>query len=226
MGTWNTKMNGNDTFRDIYQDFFDLYNEGQNPVEVSKQIQLDSADIFNDYDDRNNSVFALALAQWETKCLDAELLNEIKSIIETGNDIELWKSLGADDETIRERKQELSTFLTKISAEKDKAKRRIRKKVDFEAKRIVSEVAPDKLKEFYASEEYMDKKYIHTSGLLMWEQGGGSILYFEGEGKPISATWINSAVLEITHDKTIVFSKKEEKGYYCGDTVQILYKAQ
>lgn len=39
MGTWNNKIDGNDTFQDIYQNFFDLYNQGQNPAGISKQIQ-------------------------------------------------------------------------------------------------------------------------------------------------------------------------------------------
>lgn len=43
MGTWNTKINGNDTFQDIYQNFFDRYNEGGNPVDISKQIQEEFA---------------------------------------------------------------------------------------------------------------------------------------------------------------------------------------
>ena len=66
MGTWNAEINGNDSFLDIYQVFFDLYNQGHNPTSASKQIQDDYAEMFEDYEDRNNSFFGLALAQWET----------------------------------------------------------------------------------------------------------------------------------------------------------------
>ncbi len=226
MGTWNTKIDGNDTFRDIYQDFFDLYNKGQDSIEVSKQIQLDSADMFEDYDDRHNSLFALALAQWETKCLDVKLFEEVKNIIETDKNIEQWIGFGTSSQTVQKRKKELAAFLAKISVERSKAKRRSKKKSIFEAKRLVSVIAPDNLKEFYVSEEYIDNKYIHTSGLLMWGTGGGSVLYFEGEGKYISAIWLNSTTLKIIHAKEIVFSMKKESGYYCGDEVKILYKTQ
>ena len=115
MGTWNTKINGNDTFLDIYQNFFDLYNQGQNPADISKQIQDDFAEMFNDYDDRNNSLFGLALAQWETKSLDKTIYKQVKEIIETGNDLEVWKGVGADNKTIEKRKKELDKFLTQIS---------------------------------------------------------------------------------------------------------------
>ena len=107
MGTWNNKIDGNDTFQDIYQNFFDLYNEGQNPDEISKQIQDNFAEMFNDYDDCNNSLFGLALAQWETKSLDPTVYKQVKEIIETGNDLEVWKGLGADEKTLQKRKKEL-----------------------------------------------------------------------------------------------------------------------
>lgn len=101
MGTWNNQIDGNDTFQDIYQNFFDLYNQGQNPVEIPKQIQDECAEMFEDYDDRNNSLFGIALAQWETKSLDPTVYKQVKGIIETGNDLEIWKGLGADEKTLK-----------------------------------------------------------------------------------------------------------------------------
>lgn len=82
MGTWNTKIKGNDTTLDIYTNFFDLYNEGENSINVSKQIKTDFQDYFQDSDDRNNSFFGLDLAQWETKSLEKEVFKTVKEIIE------------------------------------------------------------------------------------------------------------------------------------------------
>src|SRR5688572_18260626 len=120
MGTWNTKINGNDTFQDIYQNFFYLYNQGHNPAHVSKQIQNNFVELFNDYNDRNNSLFGLALAQWETKSLDPIVFKLVKEVIETGSDLEVWKELGADDKTLQKRKKELEKFLIQLSTEKEK----------------------------------------------------------------------------------------------------------
>lgn len=50
MGAWNTAIKDNDTFLDIYQRFFDLYNQGGNPSGISKQILEDFKDMFEDYD--------------------------------------------------------------------------------------------------------------------------------------------------------------------------------
>ena len=122
MGTWNTKLNGNDTFQDIYQEFFDLYNEGQNPFEISKLILADFSENFNDSDERNNCLFGLILAQWETKSLDPVIFEQVKEIIESRKDITVWKDLGADKKTLKLRQAVLDKFLIQISTERKKPK--------------------------------------------------------------------------------------------------------
>ncbi len=235
MGTWNTKINGNNTFQDIYQNFFDLYNQGQNPIDISKQIHDDFAEMFNDYDDKNNSLFGLALAQWETKSLDPTVYKQVKEIVETNSDLEVWKGLGADNKTIEKRKKELDKFLTQISTEKEKPKRRVRPKFDFTQVDLINLMAPDNKKLFTVSEHFTNGIYQQTGSLMMWQPGvdkvfrnggGGSVLYFTGQGKNISAKWINSQILEITHDKDIVFTKKDDRAYFCGDDIKVIYKSE
>ena len=222
MGTWNTAINGNDTFLDIYQNFFQLYNDGQNPVDISKQILDENEEIFNDYDDRHNSLFGLALAQWETKSLDPTIFNQVKEIIKSGKDLVLWE--GSDNKILKKRQGVLDKFLLQISSEKEKPKRRVKPKFEFEKINLVDLNAPDNLKNFRVNEEYSNKQYIHTSGLMMWEQGGGSVLYFAKQGKSISAKWLDNSTLEVTHDNDIVFTMKKYGSYFCGDDVKIIYK--
>lgn len=226
MGTWNTKINGNDTFQDIYQNFFDLYNQGQNPVDISKQIQEDFFEMFNDYDDRNNSLFGLALAQWETKSLDKNIYNQVKEIIETGNDLEVWKELGADNKTIEKRKKELDKFLTQVSDEREKPKRRVRPKFQYSANQLLTLPAPDGKKTFEIIESYVNGEYKDTSSGISWAGGGGSVFYFNTKGKFITAKWVNSQTLEIRHDKTIEFTQKKESFFFCGDQGKIKYIAE
>ena len=235
MGNWNTKINGNDTFLDIYQNYFDLYNQGQNPADISKRIQEDFSEMFNDYDDCNNSLFGLALAQWETKSLDPTINKKVKEIIETGNDLKVWKELGADDKTIEKRKKELDKFLTQISKEKEKPKRRVRPKFEFTQVDLVNLMSPDNKKQFTVSEHFTNGIYEQTGSLMMWQPGvskvlinggGCSVLYFTGQGKNISAKWLNSQTLEVTHDKDIVFTKKDERAYLFGDDIKVIYKTQ
>ena len=226
MGTWNTKIKDNDTFQDIYQNFFDAYNHGQEPADISKQIQTEYAEMFEDSDDRNNSLFGLALAQWETKSLDLKIYKQVKKIIESGTDLEVWKGLGADDKTIQKRKKELETFLTQISIEKDKPKRRVRSKFEYHAINLLTLPAPDGKKTFEIIESYVNGEYKSTSSGLAWGGGGGSVFYFYTKGKFVTASWLDSQTLEIRHDKTIEFAKKNETFYFCGDQGVIKYIAE
>ncbi|MEZ4843019.1 MAG: hypothetical protein R3A43_02075 [Bacteroidia bacterium] len=226
MGTWNTKINGNDTFQDIYQNFFDLYNQGQNPVDISKQIQDDFAEMFADYDDKNNSLFGLALAQWETKSLAPTVYKQVKEIIETGNDLEVWKGLGADNKTIEKRKKELGKFLTQISTEKEKPKRRARPKFEYSANHLLTLPAPDGKKTFEIIESYVNGEYKDTSSGISCAGGGGSVFYFYTKGKFVAAKWVDSQTLEIKHDRTIEFAKKNDTFFFCGDQGIIIYIAE
>jgi hypothetical protein len=224
MGTWNTAINGNDTFLDIYQHFFDLYNQGQGPESISSQILQDFGEMFDDHEDRFNSLFGLALAQWETKSLDAEIFEQVKGIIERGDDLILWQELGADEKVLKQRKKVLDKFLSDISIPRKKAKRRVRPKFQFEKIDIVKSTSPDSKKELEIGEVYIDKKYDHTAGLIIWNSGGGgSVLYYWGQGKSISAKWLDSKTLEITHDQDIEFTKKDKKAFFYGDDITINY---
>ncbi|KZS40086.1 hypothetical protein AWE51_25455 [Aquimarina aggregata] len=227
MGAWSTEIKGNDTTMDIYSNFFDKYNNGGNQVWVSNEIKAEFADYFSDSDDRNNSLFGLALAQWETKSLEPEILKEVKEIIDNETDLKMWKELGADEKTIQERKSELQDFLKLISAEKPKAKRRVRPKFEFTTNELIRISTADRTKEFRVNEEFTNGKYIHTSGIMEWNSGGGAgIMYFNGEGKKVSAKWIDNSNLEIIHEPNLTFVKKESDSFFCGDQVKIEYKTE
>tara|TARA_R110002126_G_scaffold291348_1_gene451771 strand:+ start:70 stop:753 length:684 start_codon:yes stop_codon:yes gene_type:complete len=227
MGVWNTEIKGNDTTLDIYSNFFDKYNNGGNQIYVSKEIQEEFSDYFTDYEDKNNSFFGLALAQWETKSLNPEIHKKVKQIIENGEDLELWKELGADEKTLKERKAELNKFLKLISTEKSKAKRRVKPKFEFTVNELVRIISPDKTKIFTINEEFTNGNYIHTSGIMEWISGGGAgIMYYTAEGKSISAKWNNNQNLELIHEPNLTFDKKEKDSFFCGDKVTIEYKTK
>lgn len=223
MGTWDARINGSDTFQEIYRSFFDLYNNGNDPKSISQKIQNDFAAMFDDFDDRNPALFALALAQWETKSLDAEIFNQVKSIIENGQDLEVWKELDPDDKLVEKRKRELEKFLEQIGKARNKAKRRHRPKFEFESVSLIGIISPDRLKRFDITEHFVNKKYVNTSGIMMWARGGGSVMYFTGQSKIISAKWVDGQTLEVIHEKNILFQQQNLHAYFDGDEVKVVY---
>jgi len=224
MGTWSTKIDGSDTFQDIYQNFFDLYNNGEHPVSVGKKIGGDFAEMFND--DKNDCLFGLALAQWETKSLNPIIFEQVKRVIETGNDLEVWKQLGADAATLEERRVELQKFLKQISLQKEKPKRRKRAKFDFKEDVLLTIPSPDGNKTFKIAESYLNGVYHDTHSIIEWPGAGTGVFNFYQLGKFVTATWVDNQTLEIHYDKTIEFLKKEEKFYFCGDQGIIRYIGQ
>lgn len=223
MGTWDAAIESNDTFLDVYSAFFELYNKGQSPVYAFGQVMKMFSDDFEDEDSANNALFAVALAQWETKSQNTELLNRVKDVIVTGKDLEVWTNLGAGEELLEERKAALDQFLLKISTPKEKAKRRVKEKFVFTAVELIKITSPDGLKTFSMSEEYTNGNYIHTSSSLNWKNGGGSILYFNELGKNITARWIDNQTLEIVHDSDIRFTLKRNDSAYYNDLVNVIY---
>lgn len=122
-----TAISSNDTYADIYDEFFDLYNEGQSLEEISKKLIADNQETINKPDDSNNFWFALAKAQWECKQLETEISEKVKQIIETGSDLQVWRRLDADEKDIKKRKVVLDKFWADLQTERPKAKSRKKK---------------------------------------------------------------------------------------------------
>ena len=223
MGTWDTKINGNDTFQDIYQSFFDLYNQGENAVDISQKIKQDFADEFEDYEDRNNCVFGLAFAQWETKSLSAEIFKQVNEIIESGKDLELWKELGADEKIIKQRKIVLEKFLKQISTERERPKRQVRPKSNYEKIALVNIIAPDLRKTFTVSEEYNNKEYLHISAMVKWESSVRPVFFCGERGKKISAEWNDSQTLTVTYDKSLKLNKWDDRVCPGEEKINVIY---
>lgn len=127
MGAWGTGISSNDTYADIYDEFFELYNEGQSVSQITKLLISNNQETINEPDDCNNFWFALAKAQWECKELDKDIFERVRKIIESGSDIEVWRRLDAQEKDLKKRKIALDIFFESLLAERPKAKARKKK---------------------------------------------------------------------------------------------------
>ena len=129
MGTWGTGISSNDTFADIYDQFFDLYGNGFSVSEITDRLIAENQETINIPEDSNNFWFALAKGQWECQSLDEIIFDRVEKIILTGNDIAIWKELDASLADIKVREKVLLNFLEKLKTVKDKPRKRTKKKL-------------------------------------------------------------------------------------------------
>lgn len=120
MGTWSATIFGNDTSLDIKDEFFERYNRGEEPIDIKNDLLLGEDD-----DDRFNVIFSLANCMWEVGQLEDDFFLKVREIIQSGEDLAVVKELGADDKFLRQRSNNLTKFLNKISVKKAKPKKRI-----------------------------------------------------------------------------------------------------
>lgn len=127
MGTWGTGISSNDTYADVYDKFYELYDEGLSVKEITERLIASNQETINEPDSSNDFWFALAKAQWECKELDPNVFDKVRTIVETGEDLEVWRRQDADEKSIAKRKVVLDKFLAQLQTERPKAKSRQKK---------------------------------------------------------------------------------------------------
>lgn len=129
MGTWGTGISSNDVYEDINYEFFELYNQGMEVSAITEKLIKENKELIDSHEDQNNFWITIAKSQWECKALDPKIYSRIKDIVESENDIELWKELDASKSDLTKRRKVLDNFLKKISTEKNTARKRKVKKL-------------------------------------------------------------------------------------------------
>jgi hypothetical protein len=221
MGTWDSAIDANDTFVDAYDCFFETYNQGVTAEQALEQVM----EVFDDSDtDESIDVyFALALALWETKALSAERLQEVRRIIEDGDDLRRWRNLEATEELLHSRAAHLQSFLAKISIPRKSKKRRKKRKLDFSSNTLLELIAPDGKKVFTVSEQFINDDYLSTNALLRWSTSGSGIFVHETRGVKIEGRWLDSQNLELVIYGQPVFRQQRVAFYSGGDSGEITY---
>ena len=223
MGSFNAQLEASDVFQDVYNYFYDQYNEGVSPSNASRSVLKEYSEYLSDDDDKYDAHFALALAQWETLALEKSIVLFVQEAVQSGADLKNWKARGANEKLLQERTDVLDELIAKILSPPKEKKRRKKRKLDFSEEVLVDEEAPDSNKRFTVTEEYRDGKYIHTGALLMWSEGGGSVFYYHKQGAVVSGKWIDSENLEVEIEKDLNYTKKDDSAFYSGDEVYIHY---
>jgi len=225
MGTWGPGVGDDDVFVDVYQDFIDMYNEGQDPAYVAETIRDEFRFHFANPDDYSSALFALALASWETQVLDDELLAEVTAYITSDKDPENLRSRDATSAHIAERRANLKKFLKKLTEPRSSKKRRVKPKV--EVVRLVELMSPDDRKEILATRSYLQGKYYGTVVVVVWrERGGGGLQFLEtmDEELDVEARWENDLELHIRFSHLIDLAQLPTSVNFYGASIRVVYE--
>ncbi|WP_162056334.1 hypothetical protein [Pontibacter pamirensis] len=110
MGTWGTSITQNDTFLDVYSDFYEKWKSG---TEVSNIIQELKREYLQEED--HEYWFALGKCLWEIGSLPEDVFERVKEIIISGDNLLLWEKSGAEESDLKARDKALKAFLKKLS---------------------------------------------------------------------------------------------------------------
>jgi hypothetical protein len=230
MGTWNTSIDADDAYRDVYDCFFQHYNAGESAERCSTAVMAECSAFFSDHDDQYAAFFALGMAQWETKALDAGVLAKIEEIVATGADLRNWQERGASATDLATRSSALAAFIETIRKPRPSKKRReANKKPDVHQTLLLDLSSPDGLKIAKVAEVYVDGEYVHTSATMMWSDGGGSLFHIVRPSVSLSGEWIDSQTLQIrfqnvSKDEVRFGIGSEREAFFKGDRVTLAYE--
>lgn len=118
MGTWSSEILGNDTSCEVQERFFELYDLGEIPENITSIVLEEQSD--NLQYDRTNVWLGIALACWECKVLTKDIFTEIEKIVDTKEDIKFNEKLEASLDFLTNRQKVLDKFIAKIALPKPK----------------------------------------------------------------------------------------------------------
>lgn len=114
MGAWGTGILSDDTVRDIYDSYIDLFNRGDARENIRADILKAHASSLRDPDEGPLVWLAIAKAQWDCGQLETEVLAKVRGIVREGLGLERWAEQG--QRLLERRKAALGQFLAKLES--------------------------------------------------------------------------------------------------------------
>ena len=122
MAFWGMDLNQSDEFCEIYDEYLDLYDIGLEPGKITQQI----LQRYQNKTISHNTLFALAKAEWSLGFRSEDVYARVNEIIDSGENISYYRSLGFSEQEINERVEKLISFQNLLlSTPKVPRKRRI-----------------------------------------------------------------------------------------------------
>lgn len=125
MGCWGMGLTCSDDYCEVYEDFMERYDEGEEVSAIREAILAEHTAEFDPEDPiLHDMYFALAKAGWVCCEQSPEILERVHSIIESGANLDFYRELGANEHDLAERKKKLAAFWTSLQKPRAKPRKR------------------------------------------------------------------------------------------------------
>jgi hypothetical protein len=112
MGAWGTGVLSDDTVRDVYDSYLDLFNRGNPPELIRQKLLEDFEESMGDSTDGPLIWLGIAKAQWDCDQLEPLVLQRVREIVSEGLGLDLWAEQG--ERLLQRRRTILGQFLARL----------------------------------------------------------------------------------------------------------------
>jgi hypothetical protein len=144
MGAWGTGVLSDDTVRDVYGIYLDLFNRGNSPDAIRQQLLADHEESLRDADEGPLIWIGIAKAQWDCAQLEPAILAKVREIVNGGLGLDRWAEQG--ERLLQARKAALRQFLIQLETDNPrprKPRKAIKRKPLFQPGDCVAVRQPD-----------------------------------------------------------------------------------
>ena len=119
MAFWGMKLTETDEFCQVYDLYMDLYDTGMEPSAITAHLLDTQTGEIPDC-----VYLAIAKAEWILCAQSEKILNRVRYIIDSGVNIEYYRSLGFSEAELTQRQAHLQKFWIDLQTSKAKARKR------------------------------------------------------------------------------------------------------
>lgn len=125
MGCWGMGITQSDEYCEVYDRFMEEYDGGKGVADITKDLLAEYLEEFEPDDGVLHDVyFALGKAEWMCGGISDAILERIRQIVETDENIRFYRELEATEKDLNARRKNLQKFLSGLSVPRGKTRKR------------------------------------------------------------------------------------------------------
>lgn len=123
MGLWGVALSSSDTYLDVYDSFYELFNANTPADEIVLRLEKGFEDVLSEPDDAPDFVFAVCKAIWEIGAVSEKYWDKLSEIVATESEVDRWIRLDGSQRDAIKRHNNAVSLLEKIQVKNPRPKR-------------------------------------------------------------------------------------------------------